>query len=50
MTTMATPTEKEFTAEEKETFTLYSDDSSDEYDYKDIIITDTTEIKDNSTG
>lgn len=35
------PEVKEFIAESEETITFYSDDSSDEYDYKDILIHDT---------
>lgn len=48
---MSTPVAKEYIAEEEETVTFYSDDSSDEYDnYKDVILTETTVIKDNNTG
>lgn len=34
---------EELKTEEQETFTYYSEDSSDEYDYKDVIIHDTNE-------
>lgn len=44
---MTTISQKEFTAEDKETITFYSDSSSDEYDYQDI--TDKV-MKDTNTG